>query len=108
MFQELENTNLDLRVDSLLYQGMIASQEQEKDKALQVLERIHKISPSGYIKDDRLKIASIYAGIGMTDMISRYLNEFFSSKYGEKYRYIYLKYIKIDKNFSGQDMDNLK
>jgi TolB-like protein len=108
IFQQLENTNLDLRVDSLLYQGMIASQEQEKEKALQILERIQKISPSGYIKDDGLKMASIYAGIGIKEISAGYLNEFFSSRYGEKYRHIYLKYMKIDKNFSDQDMDNLK
>jgi hypothetical protein len=87
---------------------MIASQEQEKEKALQILERIQKISPSGYIKDDGLKMASIYAGIGIKEISAGYLNEFFSSRYGEKYRHIYLKYMKIDKNFSDQDMDNLK
>ena len=108
IFQELENINLDLRIDSFLYQGMIASQEQEKEKALQILERIQKISPAGYIKEEGLKMASIYAGIGMTDISSRYLNKFFSSRYGEKYRHVYLKYMRIDKNFSGQDMDNLK
>ena len=108
IFQELENINLDLGVDSLLYQGMIASQEQEKEKALQILERIQKISPSGYIKEEGLKMASIYAGIGMTDISSRYLNQFFSSSYGKKYRHIYLRYINVDRNFSGLDMENLK
>jgi TolB-like protein len=108
MFQEVESTTLDLRVDSLLYQGMIAAQEQEREKALQILEKIQKISPAGYIKDEGLKIASIYAGIGMMDMSSRYLTEFFSGRYGEKYRHVNTKYMEIDKNFSGQDMYDLK
>jgi hypothetical protein len=108
IFLEIENMNLDLGVDALLYQGMIASQKQEKDKALQILQRIQKISPAGYIRDEGLKIASIYAGIGMTHMSSKYLGEFFSTKFGEKFRHAYLEYIKIDKNFSGQDMGNLK
>ena len=78
---------------------MIASQLGEKNEALRRIKYIKRISPEEFIPDSYLKVSFIYMGTGMKKLGYRYLRSFFNRPIAEKNRFIFLKYIDIDKNF---------
>jgi TolB-like protein len=107
ILEELKNASLELKIDALFYKGMIAAQKGEKEKALEIVKKIRDISPAGYIKSDNLKMASIYAGIGMYETCRNHLRALFASKWGPPYRHVYLGFMTIDKNFKRLDLGEL-
>jgi len=99
IFRQFENASLGLKFDSLYHLAMIAAQSGEKEEALGLIEEIKRMSPEKYILDGSLMIASIYMGLGLIDLGYDYLSSFFNRPEIRKNRYIYLKYVDIDKNF---------
>lgn len=99
IFQEFEDASLDFKIDSLFYLGMIASQLGEIEKTLKIAEEIKLICPKELIKDDYLKLASIYLGMDRKETAYNYLKSFFYKPGIKKMRFNYYKYIEMDKNF---------
>jgi TolB-like protein len=93
-------TPLNYKIPSLLYLGMIASQTGETEGAKKILEELNILSPGEYkFSMDLLKRASIYLGMGKKEKGYEYLDSLFNTDLSKKYRFIYHKYIDIDKNF---------
>lgn len=99
IFKQFENAPLGLKIDTLSHLAMIASQREDREKALNIIQEIKHISPEEFIVGDYLKLASIYIGIRMKELGYNCLKSFFNQRSVKKIPYIYLKYIDIDKNF---------
>jgi TolB-like protein len=100
VFQQFEIALLDHKIAALLYLGMISSQRGEKEKALEIIADISRISPQELVLDDHLWLASIYMGLGMKESGYEHLRSFFDSTQAKKMRFTYLKYIDLDRNFN--------
>jgi TolB-like protein len=99
VFQQFDVTQLELKVASLLYLGMISSRRGEREKALRIIADISLISPKKLGLYDHLKLASIYMGLGMKESGYEQLSSFFDTMTAKKMRFTYLKYIDLDRNF---------
>ena len=78
---------------------MISSQKREREKALEIIDKISIISPQELVLYDHLKLASIYMGLGMKEQGYEHLRSFFNRTPAKKMRFAYLKYIDFDRNF---------
>ncbi len=99
IFQQFDNLPLRLEIDSLLYLAMISSQKGEREKALKIINKIKLITPQEFVLYDYLRLASVYIGLGMKESGYECLRYFFNKSSSKKMRFIYLKYIDVDKNF---------
>ena len=99
IFQQYNNAPLHLKNDSLLHLAMISSQKAEREKALRIIDDISLISPKKFIANDYFKLASVYMGLGMKELGYECLRSFFNRLRSKKMRFIYLKYIDVDRNF---------
>lgn len=101
VFLQYEKVNdLEYQTCALFHRGMIAAQRRDIDeveKILQVIDTLTKKEFEYFV--DKLKLASIYMGIGERELGYKYLEDFFVEEKTKKTRYIYHKYINIDKNF---------
>lgn len=99
IFQKIK-APLDFKVHSLFYLGMIASRRGDEIDAQEMLHEIDIISPGeNKYFENNLRMASIYMGLGKKDLGYKYLESFFEKSIVKKNRFIYYKYIDIDKNF---------
>ncbi len=90
----------DYKVASLFHLGMIAAQRGDTDEARRIIQKIDFRAPHEFkFFEDKLKLASIYMGIGEKELGYQALEDFFAQENTNKTRYIYNKYIDIDKNF---------
>ncbi len=103
IFQQFDTAALDLKIAALLYMGMISSQRGEKEKALEIIDDIRLISPQEFVLFDHFRLASIYMGLGMKESGYECLRYFFGKPTSKKMRFVWIKYIEIDRNF-----DNVK
>ena len=79
---------------------MIAARRGDASEVERIINKISVIAPKEfYFFEDKLKLASIYMGIGKKEWGYDCLEAFFRKEKMENTRYISLKYIKIDKNF---------
>lgn len=101
VFLQFEDANdVDFKISSIFYLGMIAAQRKDTSEAERILKKIEVIAPKEFnFLNNKLKLASIYMGIGKEELGYDYLDAFFSKKKTEKTRYLSNKYIGIDKNF---------
>lgn len=91
---------LNLKVYSLFYLAMIAAQKGEIEEALELVKKIETIKPREYgYYDERLKLASVYFGLGNREMGYAYLESFFDDEHAKKEKFIKLRYVEIDRNF---------
>ena len=111
IFIELKEANdFNFQTASLFYLGMIAAQRGDASEVERILKKIKVIAPKklDYFNDN-LKMASIYMGIGQQELGYDYLAEFFSSEKTVKTRYLYQKYLEMDRNFdSCRDEERFK
>ena len=99
IFQQFEYP-LEFKIGSLYYLGMIASQKGEIEKTQKILQEINILSPKENTTfSEELKLASIYMAMRKKELGYRHLNSFFNCEGIDKMRYIYYKYIDIDRNF---------
>jgi TolB-like protein len=88
------------KVGSLLYLGMIAAQKGENGEVQRIIQAVNNLSPDeNFIFEERLKLASMYMGVGDKELGYKYLKSFFSEERAKKMHHIYRKFIDIDKNF---------
>jgi len=99
VFEQFNLAPLDLKIAALLYLSMISSQKGEKEKALEIINKITLISPQDLVLYDHLKLASVYMGLGMKESGYEHLRAFFNRSQTKKMRFAYLKYIDFDRNF---------
>jgi len=101
VFLRYEDVNdVDFGIGSLFHLGMIAAQRGDANEAERTINKINVIAPKEFnFFKDKLKLASIYLGMGKKELGYDYLEVFFSKEKTEKTYYISLKYIEIDKNF---------
>ncbi len=99
IFNQLENMGLGYKIGSLLYLGMIHAQRGNKEEALNKIEETKLISPPEFIVEENLRRASIYMGLGMKEKGYECLSHFFEKPRIKKNRFIFKKYIEIDRNF---------
>jgi len=99
IFQQFDTAALDRKIAALLYLGMISSQRGEKEKALDIIDDIRLISPQEFVLFDHFRLASIYMGLGMKESGYECLRYFFSKPTSKKMRFVWIKYIEIDRNF---------
>ena len=93
-------TPLNLKIASLYYKGMIASQRNEEDNVRLVVQEIKLLTleggPPGF---EHLIMASMFFGLKDEDNGYKYLDLFFSSAESKKKRFIVMMYIDLDQNF---------
>ncbi len=99
---DLFTTPLSLKMASLYYKGMIASQRNQRE-AVQLINReigllSFKGTPPGF---EYLRMASMFFGLGDEDTGYKYLNSFISNPESAKMRFIAKRYIDLDRNFAG-------
>jgi len=99
IFQQFDVAPLDLKISSLFYIGMIHSQRGEGEKALKIIDDISLISPQELVFNDDLWLASVYLGIGKKELGCELLKDFFNKTRNINMRFVWLKYIDIDRNF---------
>jgi len=99
VFQQFNLAPLELKTAALLYLGMISSQRGEKEKVLEIIDDIRLISPQEFVLFDYFRLASIYMGLGMKKLGYENLRSFFNKSPTKKMRFIWIKYIEIDRNF---------
>jgi len=99
IFQQIDSS-LDLQLDCLLFLGMIAAQRGDTEEAEKIIQKFTVTAPKKIkFLECQLKLASIYMGIGKKELGYDHLEAFFKEKATDKTRYIYLKYLEIDRNF---------
>ena len=96
IFEELENS-WDLRISSLFYLGMIAAQKHEREKAIAIANKI--VSEGKDAFEGEIKLSSIFFGLGNEELGRKYLESFLTKPNVMKRKYIYLRYIDMDRNF---------
>ncbi len=99
IFQEFDVAPLYLKISSMFYLGMIYSQREEGEKALKIIDDISLISPKELVLNDDLWLASVYLGIGKKELGCELLKHFFNKTSNINMRFVWLKYIGIDRNF---------
>lgn len=101
IFSRLENVNdFDFSIGSLLHLGMIATQNKDTREVERIIQKINVIAPKEFDHfEDKIKVASMFMGIGKKELGYDYLEAFFKMKKTDKIRYVYLKYLEIDRNF---------
>jgi tetratricopeptide (TPR) repeat protein len=99
IFQQFDVAPLDLKIASLFHLGMIHSQRGEKEKALRIIDNINLLSPQDFVISDYLNLASMYMSLGIKKSGYNYLESFFNKLTTKKMRFVYLKYLDIDRNF---------
>ena len=86
---------------NLIYVGLIYAQKGEKKGAIGITkEMIDIYSGELTIPQINYLLASIFFGVGEEELGSKYLSLFFNHPETYKEKYIYHKYIDLDKNFS--------
>ncbi len=103
IFQQFDTAALDLKIASLFHLGMIYSQKGEREEALRIIDDIDLLSPQEFVIGDHLNSASIYMSLGIKESGYKYLESFFNKLLTKKMRFVYFKYLDIDRNF-----DNIK
>ena len=96
IFEKIESP-WDFKIGALFYLGMIATRKNEAEKAQRIAQEIEVISLESY--DEKLKLASIYMGLGERELGYKYLDSFFRKPSTQKRRFIYYIYIDLDGNF---------
>ena len=97
-FESIDDINA--QIGSLFNLGMISAQKGDRPEVERLLNKIEVIAPKKFIFfEDKLRLASIYMGIGNKKMGYKFLEDFFAEEKYNKTRYIYYKYIDIDRNF---------
>lgn len=99
IFQEFDIAPLNLKIASMSYLGMIHSQREEREIALRIIDDIRLISPQEFVLFDYFRWASIYMGLGMKESGYECLRYFLSKPISKKMRFVWLKYIDIERNF---------
>ncbi|MFW6131416.1 MAG: tetratricopeptide repeat protein [Candidatus Aminicenantaceae bacterium] len=98
-FQQI-NTPFLNKLSSLFYLGMVESQSGREQEALKIIQEVERLSPDPkkFYEQD-LKLASIYMGLGKKEEGYKHLQSFFEHPLAKRQKYIYFRYIAIDKNF---------
>ena len=100
IFKEFETSSMEFKTISLFYLSMIAAQKEEIEKARTLIQKINLFAPEKFeIFDNEFKLASAYMGLEEKEMGYEYLESFFNDPITQRDRYIYIKYIDLDKNF---------
>jgi TolB-like protein len=102
VFLQFDSVNdLDYQIGALFHLGMIAAQRRDIDEVEKILQIIDALILKEYeYFEDKLKLASIYMGIGERELGYKCLEDFFVEEKTKKTKYIYHKYINIDNNFN--------
>ncbi len=100
IFQEFNVAPLDIKIGSLFHLAMIASQKREREKALRIIDDINLLNPKEIGISDYLYLASIHMSLGIKESGYNYLESFFNKPMTKKMRFVYRKYIDIDRNFN--------
>ena len=96
IFEKIESP-WDFKIGASFYLGMIASRMGETEKARRIAEEIEVTSPDFF--EEKLRLASIYMGLGEKEIGYNYLDSFFNKASTQKKRFIYYRYIDLDSNF---------
>ena len=91
--------NIRRRIDAYLYLAMTAASQGNQERALQLMDKINRLSSPGILLTLALKTASVYAGLGFYDFALENLDLFFGQQQVKDSPYIFLKYIEADSNF---------
>jgi len=99
IFQQFDIAPLNVKIASMFYLGMIYSQRREREKALKIIDDINLIAPKEFVLNDDFWLASVYLGIGKKELGYEFLRYFFNKARNINMRFVWLKYIDIDRNF---------
>lgn len=95
-------TPLNLKIASLYYKGMIASQRNQRKAVELIISEINLLSlkgaPPGF---EHLRMASMFFGLGDEDAGYKYLNSYISDPESARKRFIAKRYYDLDRNFAG-------
>ncbi len=105
IYRQFGTAPLRFKIDSMFFLAMIAAQNGDKEKALRLVNEIDLLYPQETILNDYLKLASVYLGLQMRELGYEKLKSFFSRPMIKKMRFIFQKYIYLDKNFDNYRED---
>ena len=91
---------LNFKIHSLHYLAMIEAQRGHADEARRIVRDVEFIKPEEY-RDlpFYLEMASIFFGIGDKESGYKHLESLFNDRQNQRDRFLYSKYMEIDKNF---------
>jgi len=99
IFQQFDMP-MDFKIHSLYYLAMIEAQRGDAEEAERVVREIKIMRPAEY-RDVlfQLEMASIFFGIGDEEPGYQYLESLFTDGQTQKDKFVYAKYMEIDRNF---------
>ncbi len=90
-------TPLEFSILAKEYLGMIAAQKNDKDSAYLILQDLYTLPFESL--GSGLRKASILMGMGLEEQGFEELDAFFDTPYTQKTKYLYKRYIDLDRNF---------
>ncbi|GAG21655.1 unnamed protein product, partial [marine sediment metagenome] len=91
---------LNFKIYALFHLCMIAAQKGEKEEAQRIIQEIKILIPEKYKNlNDQFRFASIYMGLKNKELGYKHLEFFLNTERIKDERFIYCRYINIDRNF---------
>lgn len=90
-------SSIHMKVGALYYLGLIAAQNKDLEKVQNIIVKLENFPK--VLLDNHFRSASLYFGIGKEEEGFKYLDDFFNKPSSQKQKFIYKKYIYLDRNF---------
>jgi len=96
IFNQMQSS-IHMKVGALYYLGMIAAQYKDQEKVQNIIAKLENFPK--VLLDYHFRTASLYFGIGNEEEGFKYLDDFFNKPSTQKQKFIYERYIYLDRNF---------
>jgi len=96
IFNQMQSS-IHMKVGALYYLGMIAAQNKDLEKVQNIIVKLENFPK--VLLDNHFRTASLYFGIGNEEKGFKYLEDFLNKPITQKQKFIYERYIYLDKNF---------
>jgi tetratricopeptide (TPR) repeat protein len=96
IFNQIQSS-IHMKVGALYYLGMIAAQYKDLEKVQNIIVKLENFPK--VLLDNHFRTASLYFGIGNEEEGFKYSDDFFNKPSTQKQKFIYKRYISLDRNF---------
>jgi len=96
IFNQIQSS-IHMKVGALYYLGMIAAQYKDLEKVQNIIVKLENFPK--VLLDNHFRTASLYFGIGNEEEGFKYFDDFFNKPSTQKQKFIYKRYISLDRNF---------
>ena len=92
---------LNFKIHSMYFLAKIEAQKGKTEETIGLIRNLEIMKPEEYKGfEDKLELASVFFGIGDEESGYRYLESLFNDGQTQRDRFVYSKYIEIDRNFN--------